>query len=161
MRTVLLAAGIAALATGPVSAAESDGVTPQELFNVLQAAGVEPAMEEDAEKEMPVIGGTMVAAGRGLSFYVAMHSCSGAGPHCKAMQFYSTFTVPNAMTPEMLAKVNAFNSQRIGGRAFAVEGTLALDFLVIADGPDPASYVDRRLNDFNDIVIAFVEQFGS
>lgn len=155
--TRIAVVAVVSIWTAGASAQTIEAVGADRLEAVLNAAGLNPMMMEDAATGTPVASGT---AGE-FAFFVRALSCSGEPPVCENLVFFANFDLGRAATERDFRIVNNFNDSQVFGRAYVLESQnqVGVDYVIELGGGVTEDHLAQNVSRWADVIAAFVNKF--
>ncbi|MGE0408293.1 MAG: YbjN domain-containing protein [Amphiplicatus sp.] len=156
----LAAAALAGAAMTASAAAEmKSAVTAEEIEAMLDAAGLNPTMSEDAATRAPVAYGR---AGE-VTFFVRALDCGGRPAACETLMFFANFGLGREVGAEDARILNRFNERQVFGRAYFIEGRgeVGVDYVIELGGGVTSEHLAKNVGRWSDVIAAFLDNFRS
>lgn len=150
-----------AVVPGHALAAElTDGMTGEEIGQMLEGAGLSHTLMADKNSGTPVAVGKLGQ----INFVVRALACEGTPVSCAQLLFFANFDLNRPVSEEDYLIVNDFNDSAFDGRAYVVEegtangGQIGVDFYIDLTGGVSAEHVTGRLSRWQGVVSSFLEE---
>lgn len=157
--TAFLAVTAALCLTSVSASAQTVGsVTAEALETVLEEAGLNPNMTEDAVSGAPVAQGT---AGE-IQFWIRALNCSGTPKACENLVFFANFDLGRDITTTDYKIINNFNDSQVFGRAYILEkkSQIGVDYVIDLGGGVTPAHLTQNISRWADVMAAFVKNFS-
>lgn len=152
---------VAAVLSGaaPAAAQTKSALTAAEIGAVLQAAGLQADVVEDAKTGAPVAA---VQAGA-IRFWVRALDCSGTPKACSTLMFFANFDLGREATASDYETVNGFNDRQVFGRAYLLpaRSEVGVDYVIELEGGVAAAHIAKNIARWVDVIDAFISHFSA
>lgn len=161
-RIVTRAALIAALSASAQGSDFKSAVSANDMSAALAAAQFSPTVISDLKSGDPVLRGVA----DGVTFFVRALDCAGEPRACGQWVFFANFQLSRKADDKDLAIVNAYNENRLVGRAYVLEGTgpgggdeVGVDYVVELEGGVTSEHLSANVGLWTDVIKTFVADF--
>ncbi len=155
----VMALTVATALAAPAGAQSKSTLTADELSAVLQAAGLNVEITEDAKTRNPVAA----ARAGSINFWVRALDCTGAPKACSTLMLFANFDLGREATAKDYQTVNAFNDRQVFGRAYLLPQRMqvGVDYVIELDGGVTSDHISRNIARWADVIDAFIGHFSA